>query len=723
MNSLVKFKIYSVKTHHGKYLSIMSDGKLIQTNNLEIATRVRVVIDESENTAFFITPLGYYLSAQRNGTLQCNRTIIGPWEKFKLIPFEGENSYAFLTAHQFYLCAEVNDTLTANRKRVGPYEKFQLFDFFSLFNDGKKNCSKRANSVDDFQHKNALNRFKIAVLQERKEDIDAAIENYHLSIENYPNFFLSYYRLGKILTTIKKWEQGLDYYQKAIALKPDFCWLYYDTALVLEKMDRISEAVSVYLCAIEIDSYNSFFYAGLAKGFDLQGNLPLSVACYIHSVKLNPGFILKNQDVNEALYEYLKTVKEQPSLADITLYRKLGESLVRNGQYEKAIACFRHLIGINPYNLVEFQKLIDLKRVDEAVEKLKLHLIAQMYLLHFSYLPELEHQQLQQFDVSIDLSPDNVYGGIVGLHNQNKCKNISYTLMMRQSDCYNDGRITSVLSRAVFFHILMVNYVKDDCPKNKTATKKNIAIAWRDDYREHKYNRIKNKSLVFCVRKNDESKAFCVPDSYFISQRGYYQFRREVESEWLDWNQRKNTTFWRGSSSGSYMTEKQWQNNHRIRLCKIAQDYNDELFLDAKITNIVQFQNEKVKSLVEKSGLVSSYIPTIEFIKYKYVIDIDGNVNSWPGLFTKLLTGSCVLKIESEWKQWYYDRLKPWVNYVPVKNDMSDLIEKIDWCCQNDEQAKNIGESGRKLALSMTFKSELAKANKIIEQALNSPAN
>ena len=56
------------------------------------------------------------------------------------------------------------------------------------------------------------------------------------------------------------------------------------------------------------------------------------------------------------------------------------------------------------------------------------------------------------------------------------------------------------------------------------------------------------------------------------------------------------------------------------------------------------------------------YVPEIAFPAYKFQIDIDGNTNSWPGLFQKLLTGSAILKVASPYgyRQWYYDRLRPW---------------------------------------------------------------
>jgi hypothetical protein len=45
---------------------------------------------------------GLYLSAQPNGTLQCNRGALLTWETFEIVPVRGGS--AFKTRHGHYLC-------------------------------------------------------------------------------------------------------------------------------------------------------------------------------------------------------------------------------------------------------------------------------------------------------------------------------------------------------------------------------------------------------------------------------------------------------------------------------------------------------------------------------------------------------------------------------------------------------------------------------------------
>lgn len=41
---------------------------------------------------------------------------------------------------------------------------------------------------------------------------------------------------------------------------------------------------------------------------------------------------------------------------------------------------------------------------------------------------------------------------------------------------------------------------------------------------------------------------------------------------------------------------------------------------------------------------------------------------------------------------WYFPILKAYDDHVPVKEDLSDLEEKIQWCRDNDERCKKIGQ-------------------------------
>jgi hypothetical protein len=45
---------------------------------------------------------------------------------------------------------------------------------------------------------------------------------------------------------------------------------------------------------------------------------------------------------------------------------------------------------------------------------------------------------------------------------------------------------------------------------------------------------------------------------------------------------------------------------------------------------------------------------------------------------------------------WYFPLLQPYVDHIPVKADLSDLAEKIQWCREHDAECKAIGENAKK---------------------------
>jgi hypothetical protein len=155
-----------------------------------------------------------------------------------------------------------------------------------------------------------------------------------------------------------------------------------------------------------------------------------------------------------------------------------------------------------------------------------------------------------------------------------------------------------------------------------------------------------------------------------------------------------------------------------MRVCYISRANPD--IIDAGITSIVEITDPSLRHALQSPGMLRPYVPREAFRRYRYQIDIDGNSNSWSGLFTKLLTGSPVLKVASGpgFRQWYYDHLKPWSNYVPVAANLTDLVEKVEWLRAHDEAARRIGEAGRDLAEALSDKQEIIRAVPVIAEAM-----
>lgn len=59
------------------------------------------------------------------------------------------------------------------------------------------------------------------------------------------------------------------------------------------------------------------------------------------------------------------------------------------------------------------------------------------------------------------------------------------------------------------------------------------------------------------------------------------------------------------------------------------------------------------------------------------------------------LCDSVVFHVGNEWLEFFYDALKPWVHYIPVKQDLSDARELIEFAQENDSVVREIARRGR----------------------------
>jgi hypothetical protein len=168
------------------------------------------------------------------------------------------------------------------------------------------------------------------------------------------------------------------------------------------------------------------------------------------------------------------------------------------------------------------------------------------------------------------------------------------------------------------------------------------------------------------------------------------------------WDKKKPTAVFRGGTTGCGISI---NTNKRLKISYISSQTKTPTgkipLLDAGITNWnirprkiegePYLQTINIKEL--PFGLSTRLSPT-EQSGYKYIVHIEGHVAAFR-LSLELSMGSLLLMVDSNWKLWYSDMLEPYRHYIPVKADMSDLLDKIKWCRENDDECKKIAKTGK----------------------------
>ena len=87
----------------------------------------------------------------------------------------------------------------------------------------------------------------------------------------------------------------------------------------------------------------------------------------------------------------------------------------------------------------------------------------------------------------------------------------------------------------------------------------------------------------------------------------------------------------------------------------------------------------------------TQHIELDSFAKYKYQLDLGGGGGTtWSGVIPKLSMPGVLFHHETIMKDSYFDSLKPYVHYLPLKEDLSNFDELVEWVEANPQRAKEI---------------------------------
>jgi hypothetical protein len=101
---------------------------------------------------------------------------------------------------------------------------------------------------------------------------------------------------------------------------------------------------------------------------------------------------------------------------------------------------------------------------------------------------------------------------------------------------------------------------------------------------------------------------------------------------------------------------------------------------------------------VRLNGDMDCWMSRAQQLQAKYLLDVDGRVRTWDAFAWKSASNSVVLRVESHWDIWWREAFSPWVHFVPVARDLSDLAERIDWCRSHDDECRAIAIEGAERA-------------------------
>ena len=197
-------------------------------------------------------------------------------------------------------------------------------------------------------------------------------------------------------------------------------------------------------------------------------------------------------------------------------------------------------------------------------------------------------------------------------------------------------------------------------------------------------------------------KVFPPKASDLFCEENFKQFQRP-------WEEKSAVAFFRGNATGGGIDA---STNQRIHLAQLSHEWADSSVLDAKLTGFnprdKKVANKKM-TFLRKGSLAfevgkQNRVPMYQQAEYKYIIYVEGHCAANRYAFLMRM-GSLIIKVESKCvadSMWYFPVLTPlaqdgsnWetADHVPVKEDLSDLGERLRWCREHDAECQRMVEN------------------------------
>lgn len=189
-------------------------------------------------------------------------------------------------------------------------------------------------------------------------------------------------------------------------------------------------------------------------------------------------------------------------------------------------------------------------------------------------------------------------------------------------------------------------------------------------------------------------------------------FYAHILNDDISFHEKENNCVWRGINSGDYFTIKKERASRKDLVSKFSN--HDKFNIGLSCVKYKEGINENYIKEAEKH--IRSFISTKEQLQYKYILSVEGN-DFATNLSWIMLSNSVPLMPIPYVETWKMEsKLIPYIHYVPLKNDFSDLEQIIEWCNNNQEKCEYIAFMSKAYALQF-FNKE--KEEQIIKSVID----
>ncbi|WPG98452.1 glycosyltransferase family 90 protein [Acrodontium crateriforme] len=236
--------------------------------------------------------------------------------------------------------------------------------------------------------------------------------------------------------------------------------------------------------------------------------------------------------------------------------------------------------------------------------------------------------------------------------------------------------------------------------------------------RPNAFNVIHELFPIFSQSKMSSFQDILYPSPWYWFGKVKYD-----ETKDTDWNNKTNSLYWRGSTTGGYSREGGWRRQHRQQVvrtlnaldtAKIYKNANQDKpdlapewkvddvrrqdfqeLIDVHFSHVGQCDDGDCDAQKEFFKIAEP-ADQQDAWKYRYLLDLDGNAFS--GRFYAFLESHSVTLKMSVFREWHEEWIKPWIHYIPLSLRAEEGLEVVRYMSAEEEgrqHATRMAEASR----------------------------
>lgn len=220
-----------------------------------------------------------------------------------------------------------------------------------------------------------------------------------------------------------------------------------------------------------------------------------------------------------------------------------------------------------------------------------------------------------------------------------------------------------------------------------------------------------DKVPIFCFQKTTTSRHILIPDVDFIGCNEYF----ESYIDRIPYDEKVNSAIFVGATTGSLgfghsgsllsLEGVQRLAIPRLRSWAAFRASSHVIF---KLPELMEIDGEETREALLKLGLGGPRISWEDQLRYKFILSMDGDGATCSRVAIALRSNSVLLKYDSPYDLFYFAGLRPWVHYVPIRDDR-DVEDVVAEERKSPGLFRGIAEKGREFALTFLTRNSIKR--------------